>query len=190
MIKAIIFDCFGVLTSDRWKEFSEALPDEQREPARQLNHAYNRGHLTKAEFLDQIEELTGSQPNYVDDMLDNETTKNNQLLSYVADLKDRGYKIGLLSNVATNWIRDYFLTEEEQGLFDTFVFSFEAGMTKPNPQIFQLTAERLGQDAKNCVLIDDVESYCSAARQEGMKAINYTDFESFKTQLEELLSQS
>jgi putative hydrolase of the HAD superfamily len=188
MIKAVIVDCFGVLTSDTWKEFVESLPEDQREPAHQLNHAYDRGHISKSEFLDAVQDLTGRQPSYVDEKLDNETTKNTDLLAYIAELRQRGYKIGLLSNIATNWIRDHFLTDAEQALFDEFVFSYEVGLTKPDPRIFQLMAERLGAEPAACIMIDDIDSYCAAAREQGMQAVQYQSFEQLKAELEPLLN--
>src|SRR5438132_11992050 len=131
MIKAIIFDCFGVLTADKWKEFVVTLPDEQRQPARDLNHAYDAGTINEDDFIDKVKELTGRNPGEVENLTEDEIGKNTQLLDYVRQLKKK-YKIGLLSNVATNWVRDYFLTEEEQKLFDAMVFSFEAKVTKPD----------------------------------------------------------
>jgi len=54
MIKAVIFDCFGVLTVDLWKEFVATLPDEQKQAASDINHSYDRGELTEAEFMQQV----------------------------------------------------------------------------------------------------------------------------------------
>src|SRR5437868_15071308 len=129
MIKAIIFDCFGVLTTDSWQEFVGTLPLPKRQEARILNHAYGSAVLSKPEFLKAIVELTGRQPQDIDSMLDNEMYKNKELLDYIGQLKPK-YKIGLLSNVASNWIRDRFLTPEEQALFDEFILSYEVGLTK------------------------------------------------------------
>src|SRR5437868_633586 len=98
MVRAIIFDCFGVLTTDTWKEFVATLPEAQRRAARDLNHAYGSGNLSKREFLKAIQDLTGKQPEDIDLMLDREITKNGDLLKLIAKLK-KSYKIGLLSNV-------------------------------------------------------------------------------------------
>src|SRR5690606_31310012 len=98
------------------------------------------------------------------------------------------YKIGLLSNIATPWITDTFLTPEEQQLFDAMVFSYEVGMTKPDPRIFALTCKRLGVNPNQAVMVDDIERYCEAAKMEGMKAVVYKDFKQCKRDLEEILS--
>src|SRR5947209_16125494 len=98
MTRAIIFDCFGVLTTDLWKEFVRSLPEDEREPARELNRAYDRGMLARTDFLREIKQVTGRQPHEVEKLLDDEIYKNTELLDYVRELK-KDYKVGLLSNV-------------------------------------------------------------------------------------------
>ncbi|MEK7594172.1 MAG: HAD-IA family hydrolase [Patescibacteria group bacterium] len=186
MVKAIILDCFGVLTTDKWREFVATLPEQQRRPASDLNHAFDAGHITKAEFFQSVEELTGNPPQGTDEILYGEAHKNTDLLELIAQLKPN-YRIGLLSNVASNWPRDQFLTADERALFDDFILSYEVHMAKPDPRIFALAAERLGVSPEECVLIDDVDYYCGVAKDQGMHAICYTDFQQTKLELEKLL---
>lgn len=187
MVKAIIFDCFGVLTTDTWKEFVAILPESQRSEAREFAQAYGAAYLGKAEFIEAIQDLTGKSPINVDSLVDHVSTKNAELFEYIAMLK-KSYKIGLLSNVGSNWIREHFLTPDEQALFDSFVFSYEVHMVKPDPRIFKLAAERLSVELESCVLVDDAERYCAAARELGMGAVFYQNFPQTKTDLEKLLS--
>ena len=188
MIKAIIFDCFGVLTSDKWKKFVSTLPDNLRKPAREANHAHDSGLISKAEFINQVQKLTGCNPKTLEAIVaGDDLVQNKELLNYISQLKAE-YKIGLLSNVASNWIREELLTSDEQALFDDMVFSFETGMTKPDSRIFEMTAKRLNVKPNECVFVDDVESYCIAAADTGMKAIVYKDFEQMKRELEKILS--
>lgn len=188
MIKAIIFDCFGVLTTDKWKEFVASLPKSQVEAASSLNRAYDAGHLTHDEFLQSIKALTGKQPAAVEDLLDNETTKNSQLLDYIEQLKPH-YKIGMLSNVATGWVTDSFLTASEQKLFDAMVFSYDVGASKPDHRMYEAIIERLGVAPEECLFIDDSEGHCVAARDSGMQTIWYQNFGQMKTELEKSLAQ-
>lgn len=188
MIKAIIFDCFGVLTSDLWREFVDGLPKEvDSDRARELNRQYGAGRITRQQFLDAIFEVTGRHPKEVETRLDNETTKNTPLLDYIGELRGRGYKIGLLSNIATDWIRSSFLTPTEQKLFDDMVLSFEVHMTKPEHQIFRLACDRLSVRPQETIFVDDIPGYCTVAQEVGMQAITYTDFKDLKTRLEPLL---
>lgn len=189
MIKAIIFDCFGVLTADSWHEFRLSLPTAMQPQASELNQQYCRGAITKQDFLESVAKLTGKSIEQIRQVIDNEHDKNNQLLAYIASLKPQ-YKIGLLSNVASNWIREHFLTAKEQALFDNMIFSYEVGLTKPDPRIFDLACQRLGVQPAEAVLIDDIERYCEAARKEGMQAIQYRDFKQVTIDLSHLLANS
>ncbi len=187
MIKAVIFDCFGVLTTDTWLAFLDNLPGGANiEAAHDLHRAYNAGLISNTEFLEGMQKTIGQTPPQVEDKLANETVKNTALLDYICELK-KDYKIGLLSNVANSWITDALLTTEEQALFDSMIFSYQVGMTKPDPRIFILACQRLGVSTDEAVLVDDIERYCNAAKAEGLQAIPYQNLHQLKQQLEKLL---
>ncbi len=187
MIKAIIFDCFGVLTSDLWKEFCAGLPDDvDVGKARELNRQYDAAVISRKEFLDQVFEITGHKPPEVESLLDAETTKNKKLLEYIKKLK-KSYKIGLLSNVGSNWITDEFLNNDEKLLFDDIIFSHSVRLAKPDPKIFQVATERIGLAPQEIIFIDDSEVHCHGAQSIGMKTIVYKNFVDMKHRLEELL---
>ena len=189
MIKAIIFDCFGVLTTDQWRAFVDSLPpDIDTAKARELNRQYDAGLLTAHEFIDQVAALTDQSPEKVAALLDNEANKNAMLLGYIGQLRNHGYRIGMISNVGTDWITKTFLTAEEQALFDDMIFSYEVGMTKPDPRIFHMACERLAVPPEEAVFVDDIASYCTSAEQEGLQTIVYEDFRQFKSALLQILS--
>ncbi len=188
-MKAAIFDCFGVLTVDHWRAFVDSLPNRDIAlRAKELNRQYDSGLITRDEFLAQIHEVTGRAPNEILDILWGKSAKNIALLEYIGQLRQKGVKIGLLSNVGTDWIRRDFLTPDEQKLFDTMVFSYEVGMVKPDPRMFELVCQRLGVDKSEAVLVDDMERFCTAAREQGMQAVEYQDLASAKQQLDEFFN--
>lgn len=188
MIKAIIFDCFGVLTSDTWHEFLDSLPDASHiDSARDLNKQYDAGLITEKEFVSQLFDLTGQELIQIEDRPMSSIKKNTVLLGHIAELK-RNYKIGLLSNIGTDWISEEFLAPQEQELFDDMVFSHNVGMTKPNPAIFKLACERLGVEPHQTVMVDDIEQYCRAAEETGMKSVTYTNFKQYKQGLDAILT--
>lgn len=189
MIKAIVFDCFGVLTTDTWRAFVDGLPpDADKQAARDLNHAYDAGMLTKDEFLKQVHAVTGHEPKQVETLLGNEIAKNAALLEYIRELK-QNYKIGLLSNIGSSWITDTFLNADEQALFDEMVFSYKVGMTKPDPRIFELACSRLGVNPREAVMIDDIESYCASAADLGMKAVVYKNLDQCRADITDILAK-
>jgi putative hydrolase of the HAD superfamily len=188
VIKAIIFDCFGVLTTDTWRAFLDSLPQGANvERARELNRAVDAGLITHQEFLEGVEEATGFRPPEVERMLGGEVAKNVPLLDYIRTLKPK-YAIAMISNISSNWIRESFLTVEEQELFDEMIMSYEVGMTKPDPRIFMLVCERLRVGPHEVVMVDDIDRYVVAAKGEGLQGIVYEDVAQLKRELEPLLN--
>lgn len=174
---------------DLWKEFVATLPDDLRQKARDINHTYDAGHITNQQFMFQIEQLTGKKPGEVEAVRVTGENKNTQLLKYISTKLKPHYKIGMLSNIASNYVRDTLLDTDEQSLFDDMVFSYEVGMTKPDTRIFSLACERLNVHPQEAILVDDIEPYCQAAEQVGMKSVVYGDFNQATAELERILSQ-
>lgn len=187
MIKAIIFDCFGVLTTDSWKRFIENLPKNMDVTTiHKLSQQLDSGTLGQEDFETSVAKITGIEPADIKTAISGETAKNLALLDYIRTLKPK-FKIGLLSNIYNDWVRQTFLTTDEQKMFDDMVLSFEVGMTKPDPAIFRLACKRLGTMPKETVLVDDIRSYCEAAREVGMSAVVYSDFDQLKTELNQII---
>ena len=115
--------------------------------------------------------------------------KNEALLEFIAKLS-KDYKIGLLSNAGTSWVKDSFLTSEQVGLFDDMVLSFEVGLTKPDLAIYRLACERLNIEPEEGVFVDDQLGYCIAAKDAKMQALVYKNFVQFKHDLEEILTDT
>ena len=188
-IKAIIFDCFGVLVEDSINKFySTYLFDKPEVVARikELDHLSTEGKITFDELLTKISELSGVDINEVKTFL--ELNPNNEvLLDFIKkDLKPH-FKIGFLSNAADDWLDDLF-TKDSQALFDDFVLSYQHGIRKPDTQIFQLSAERLRVPLEECIFIDDIAEYCNGATAIGMKAIQYKSFEQLKQEIDQILA--
>jgi HAD superfamily hydrolase (TIGR01509 family) len=59
-------------------------------------------------------------------------------------------------------------------IFEVVVDSGFVGCRKPEPEIYELTLERLdGVAAGECLFVDDVDVNCTAARKLGMSAVHY-----------------
>jgi len=82
------------------------------------------------------------------------------------------YKVGLLSN-ATISLRGFLSELGLLYLFDFVVISAEAGLRKPDPAIFRLTAIVAELDVSECLLIDDKTRNTLAAEAVGMQAIQF-----------------
>ncbi len=187
-IKAIIFDCFGVLTTDIWKEFLDTLPPEiDKDALRLLNYQFDKGQISQEDFTFEVGKISGSPVPKLEFLSDDQLkSKNTKLLDYIKELKSQ-YKVGMLSNISSNWIRDTLLTSEEQQLFDDMVMSFEVGLAKPSVEIFELAVNRLRVRPEDCVFIDDIEANCQVAQSLGIQSIIYKDFEKLKKELDKII---
>lgn len=188
MIRAIIFDCFGVLTTDTWLAFCESLPESADvEQARELNRAYDRGLISRDGFIEGVQAATGQTPPDIEKIYGGEVVKNAKLLEKIRELKQH-YKIGLLSNISSDWITRELLSKDEAELFDAMVLSYETGMIKPDPRMYMLACERLRVGPHEAVMVDDRGGYIDAAKAEGLEGILYQDVQSFSSELQKLLN--
>lgn len=175
MIRAIIFDCFGVLYIDSSRHLYEHhVPNyEQLWPQlMELNKASDYGLITRDEYIDSVAELTGADRAFIVENINGIHKPNQKLLEYAESLRSR-FKLGMCSNIGPGGMDSFFSPQERQKLFDAVVLSGDVGMVKPNPAIFRLMAERLNVEPRECIMIDDIEENCSGADAAGMHAIQY-----------------
>lgn len=188
MIKAVIFDCFGVLTTDGWKQIREeyfADDPAALQHSIDMDKAVNAGFLEYKDFLKEISEMTGLPYNTVKARLGG-TGPNEMLFDYIKTALKPGYKIGMLSNAAENWLDQLFEPWQVE-LFDGVTLSYEAGTVKPDPAIYQAAVDKLGVQFEEAIFIDDSEQYVSAAERLGIKGIHHTDTRRTIAQLQEYL---
>ena len=187
-IKAIIFDCFGVLVKDSMNLFCDTYLSDAPEAVaeiRRLDHLSTEGKMTWNELLDEIVRLSGVNRDEVIRVLDI-NPPNLPLFDYIAKELKPHYKLGFLSNAADDWLKELF-TADQLALFDDFVLSYQHNMRKPDTAIFELAANRLGVLPSESILIDDVEVYCQGAREVGMSAIQYISPDQTKSDIETIV---
>ncbi len=189
MIKAVIFDCFGVLYLDPSLRFYEKYVsdfEEQREAIMAIDRAYDRGIMSEEQNNRAIAELTGLSYDLVHGKVRGEHVRNDALLSYSQTLR-ADMKVGMLSNIGHGGMEYFFSERERAEYFDEVILSSDVGMIKPERDIFLLMAVRLGVTPDECVMIDDREDNVLGARAAGMKAILYTSVEQCRRELAALV---
>src|SRR5579875_2383136 len=72
-------------------------------------------------------------------------------------LRERGYRIGLLSNTwwAAEWHNADLDAHGLSGLFDEMVYTSDLPHSKPHPSVFLEVAERLAVEPAACVMVGD-----------------------------------
>lgn len=187
MIKAIIFDCFGVLYHGSLRHLVEMAPEEKRLQVRDLSRASDRGYVTREEYLRGVAELTGSASEEIERIIDSNHVRNESLMEYAKSLKSE-YKIGMLSNVGQNVMPRIFTQHELNEVFDAVVLSSEVHMVKPQPEMYEYIAGRLRVPIESCVMVDDLIENVEGARQAGMLGLLFTDTDTLKTELGNLMA--
>jgi epoxide hydrolase-like predicted phosphatase len=187
VIRGIIFDCFGVLRLDTKEQLYVRFP-EKRYELQDLYARIDRGLIEKEEALRELGVILGWNRASVIRQIRSESTLNEPLVSYIATIRSR-YKIALLSNIGRGWVQEFFDAHQLHDLFDTVVLSGAEGITKPDPRIFERTAERLGLRPEECIMIDDSAENCRGAEAVGMKSIRFGDNASLLKQLQQLVGE-
>lgn len=175
-IKAIIFDCFGVLLGNTYKQHLADLEREdpkRAEELRAINRAGDLGVLSRQESAQYMSDLLGIEPEQIIAEQDAGEVRNEPLLQYIMTLRGR-YKLAMLSNISgRERISPRFLPGQLDALFDTVVASGDEGYVKPDPEIYHIVADRLGVSPKECVMIDDIREFCDGAEAVGMRSIQF-----------------
>ena len=187
MISALVFDCFGVLTTDAWLPFKQRHfgHDQQLfDEATDLNKQSDAGFITYQDFLKGVAALAKLPTADVAKAISNNVA-NEQLFAWIR--QHHSYKLAVLSNAASNWMDELF-APQQTALFDVVSLSCETRLIKPDLRAYQNVAEQLGVPPEQCILVDDQERYCTGARDAGMQAVWFQNTEQCIAELDRLLA--
>ena len=187
MIRALIFDCFGVLYRDNLSMLYDVVPPEKHQELQDIIHATDHGFLSRVDYYQQIAAITGKSTEEIMRIDHRQHSRDEAMIELLRHYKSV-YKIGLLSNIDTDTINRLFPKTERSELFDAFVISGEVGMTKPTPELFELAAVKLAVDPEECVMIDDMPKNIDGATMVGMKGICFSSRSQLVGELEKLLT--
>jgi putative hydrolase of the HAD superfamily len=99
--------------------------------------------------------------------------------------------MALLTNNVREWEpRWRAMLPEIDEIFEVVVDSAFVGIRKPEPEIYQLTLERIGGGLgpQECLFVDDVEDNVAAARRLGMTAVQFRSSDQAIAEIEAALS--
>lgn len=109
---------------------------------------------------------------YTTSLLDMPPRFYNGVKDILARLKTR-YKLAIICNTGRTpgWvIKELLAREGMERLFDVTIFSNEIGIAKPNPKIFELTAQKMAVKPENALHVgDDPHTDMHGAVQAGFK---------------------
>jgi len=158
-VKAVVFDLYGTLLyiADQRKPYERLIAQlgVDRELARTA--AIKQNHAT---LQDIVHALAPGHPidvsSYQHDL--EEDVRNVRLypetLEVLGQLKDKGLKLGMISNLATAYGAP-FSALGLSSFFDHAIFSYEAGLEKPQPEIYHRMVANLGVTPLRALMVGD-----------------------------------
>jgi HAD superfamily hydrolase (TIGR01509 family) len=189
MIRAIIFDCFGVLAEDGWSPFKrQYLADPEKALAvAKIGKAVDEGVRSYEDMITETARIANVSEQVVRTAVEHKVP-NELLFGFITrNLKPR-YKIGLLSNASYNVLKHLF-SPEQVSIFNATALSYETGLVKPSTDMFHVIAQRLGVRPDECVLVDDQARHCAGAVAIGMQAIQYESVLQTEVALRKVLTE-
>jgi epoxide hydrolase-like predicted phosphatase len=201
-MRGLLVDYGGVLTTNVWESFrgfcdAEGLDrDEVKRLFREdpaalgLLRRLETGELTEDEFSSEFGAMLEIPEDRRADLVDRlfaGMQPEEPMLEALRRARAAGVRTGMISNSWGHGRYDRSLFGE---LFDGVVISGEVGLHKPQPQIFELGAERIGLLPSQCVFVDDLRENCEGAEAVGMIAVLHRGAAETLARLEDLLSIS
>jgi putative hydrolase of the HAD superfamily len=208
LIRAVISDFGGVLTTPLIESFLAyqretgiALEDlgtamgrlMEQDGGRHPLFELEKGKLSERDFVDRLGAELGRKLDTMSSTYFANLHPNEPMIAYMRGLRADGLRLGLLTNNVREWepLWRAKLPDVDE-LFEVIVDSGFVGMRKPEPEIYQLTLERMGGGLRfeECAFLDDIEVNCDAARALGMEAVRFHDNDQAIAELDVVLGRS
>ena len=201
MIKNIVFDIGNVLAGFVWEDFYRSFGYSEEIFGKLANatvknpmwNEMDRGAMSDEELLAGFIQNDPSIEKEIRTVFENVkgmVCRYDYAISWIRELKEKGYHIYVISNFAHRAHRDCIDALDFLEEVDGAILSYQVKLVKPSPEIYQLLCSKFGLNARECVFIDDVEKNVTAAKAEGMEGIVFHTLEEAKRELEALLARS
>lgn len=194
MIKLIIFDLGGVLFTNGTKRFIEVISERynlEKEKVKdvmdgEIGTEYREGKIGRDEFWKRVVEKLNINEDI--DKLESEWIDGYELIEGTRDiilqLREK-YKVFYLSDNVRERVERINAKYGFMDWFSSGVFSHEAGVRKPDPEIYKLTLAKAGEVAGSAVFIDDKPQFLVPAAELGMTTFLFESPEKLREELKE-----
>lgn len=191
MIKGIIFDYGGVIAKGpSLYELCDIFAKENKIDANKFRDVFlsnwrpaRLNQLSQDDFWTNIAGEFGISPRKLrKDLLEFFKVDEN-MLTFLKQLKKANYKLAMLSNNIPDFFEDNNEKNHVRKYFDSVILSYEVGLAKPDLRIYELALSKIGLKANECIYIDDMSKNLPTAQQLGMKAIQFKGLDILKNEL-------
>lgn len=171
-MKAIVLDMYGVIVKQTGDDFvpyvQQTFPDKTPEEIYAPWFKADVGEISSLDVWAQIGfkgDLERIEKEYLDTI-----ELNDGFIDFIEAVSKK-YKFAIISNDSSRWSK---YIREKFGLnkyFDVISISGDLKIQKPDKRIFQLTIEKLGVKAEDCLYVDDREGNLESAQNVGMNTV-------------------
>jgi putative hydrolase of the HAD superfamily len=194
VMKSVIFDLGQVLVPfdfhrayAKMETFSglPAAEVRRRINATDLYRRFECGLIAPQDFADEICSLLGASIGFGDfcDLWTSIFLPDTSISDVFIEGLASNYRLVLLSNTNVIHFEMVRATYPLLRHFREFVLSYEVGVMKPEPLIYQKAIAAAGCRPDECVFIDDIEENVIAARREGIDAVHFLSGEQIQGEL-------
>jgi putative hydrolase of the HAD superfamily len=196
-VRAVIFDYGEVLCLlgplERFAPLGQILkitPERVVQRYMQNRLDYDRGDLTPAQYWRGFAAETGVE---LTDVQVSELARldcglwwdmDPELMEWVDRLRANGIKAGVISNMFIGLAEQIRQRAPWLDRFDSYTFSSEIRVTKPDPAIYLHSLEQLGVSAGEALFLDDRQTNVDGARAVGMESLLYSTPKRLREDLE------
>ncbi len=189
MIKLIIFDLGKVILDFSFASVADGLASASddalyRDPANiadyLLKHGndiavrYETGRISSREFFNSIKNCFALDLSFDQfKRIWSEIFRENEGVAALIEKLGRDFRLFLLSN--TNELHFEFIRNNFPIVhrFDSWILSYEAGVMKPDPQIYRIALDKAGVSAEEAIFIDDTKGHVLGAQGLGINAVEF-----------------
>ncbi len=193
--KTIIFDLGGVLIDWDPRYLYRKIFSDREEMEFFLGEVCSLDWSAQMDgeksFSDAINELIPRYPEYADQIQAyysrwEEMIKGDipETVSILAELRNGDYSLAALSNWSSETFPIVNARYEFLDWFDPLIISGMVGLVKPDPEIFHLILCSTGQNASDCIYVDDLAQNIQTAAEIGFDAIHYSSPQQLREELE------
>ena len=189
MYKVVIFDFFGVFCPDITMDwFKQAVLDYESKLAdlQAICTRSDYGKISRADFFKEVSILAGVSIESMQEGVEAQVIINTELVAFVEQLRQSGYKIACLSNGTHEWTLRVISDHGLGRLFDEITLSGDLGLVKPSPEIYLQTIAKFNINPGEAVFVDDRQINVDAAKRLGMGGLLFTDTVTFIKEFEDL----
>jgi putative hydrolase of the HAD superfamily len=106
--------------------------------------------------------------------VDSWTDYREETWELAAQFRQGGGRLAMLSNGVPEIVSRIRAERDLPALFDVVVISYEVALTKPEPEIYRLTLNRLGVLPGDALFVDDRPENVEAAGALGLRTLQFT----------------